>query len=306
MTVALDATADDQLTIDGPERVEVPANSRQAVLLTARTDENGIHEVTLVVTDKRGTPLGATTGLTIRSAQVSNVIWLFLGIGMRPALRRDRASGCSAGSATPAVRRPSPTTPGDDAPGRASRGARRSRHPVTDQPPATARPSTRRTSSPALLSNSAVMAAGTTVSRLSGFVRAALLSYALGASVHADIFNVANSLPNMLYILLAGGIFNAVLVPQLVRSLRNDPDRGDAYTNRVVTVAGTVPARVTVAAGRRRAAARRPGRSVDGDPGERSATPRSRSPASACRRSSSTGCSCWSARSSTPAARSAR
>ena len=37
----------------------------------------------------------------------------------------------------------------------------------------------------------------------------------------------------MLYILLAGGIFNAVLVPQLVRAMRNDPDRGDAYTNRV-------------------------------------------------------------------------
>jgi len=97
-----------------------------------------------------------------------------------------------------------------------------------------------------LLSNSAVMAAGTTVSRLSGFLRAALLSYALGASVHADIFNVANSLPNMLYILLAGGIFNAVLVPQLVRSMRNDPDRGDAYTSRVITVAGLFLVAVTV------------------------------------------------------------
>ena len=97
-----------------------------------------------------------------------------------------------------------------------------------------------------LLSNSAVMAAGTTVSRLTGFVRAALLSYALGRSLHADVFNVANSLPNMLYILLAGGIFNAVLVPQLVRSLRNDPDRGDAYTSRVVTVAGLFLIAVTV------------------------------------------------------------
>jgi putative peptidoglycan lipid II flippase len=98
----------------------------------------------------------------------------------------------------------------------------------------------------ALLSSSAIMAAGTTVSRLSGFVRAALLSYALGASVHADLFNVANTLPNMLYILLAGGVFNAVLVPQLVRSLRNDPDGGDAYTSRVVTVAGLFLFGVTV------------------------------------------------------------
>ncbi len=81
VTVTIGARADDRLTIDGPARIEVPASSRVAVLLTARTDENGIHEVTLVVSDKRGTPLGATTGLTIRSAQVSNVIWLFVAIG---------------------------------------------------------------------------------------------------------------------------------------------------------------------------------------------------------------------------------
>ena len=82
VTVSLEAKADGNLTIDGPRRVDVPANGRQAVLLTARTDENGIHEVTLLVTDKRGTPLGASTGLTIRSAQVSNVIWIFVGTGL--------------------------------------------------------------------------------------------------------------------------------------------------------------------------------------------------------------------------------
>ena len=98
----------------------------------------------------------------------------------------------------------------------------------------------------AVLTNSAVMAAGTVVSRLSGFVRSALLAAALGASVHADIYNVANSVPNMLYILLAGGIFNAVLVPQLIRSQRTDPDGGEAYTNRVVTVAALFLAVVTI------------------------------------------------------------
>jgi hypothetical protein len=81
VTVTIGGRADDRLTIDGPATIEVPANSRVAVLLTARTDESGIHQVTLVVTDKRGTPLGGTTRLTIRSAQVSNVIWLFVGIG---------------------------------------------------------------------------------------------------------------------------------------------------------------------------------------------------------------------------------
>ena len=81
VTVTLTAKSDGRLSIDNPPPIEVPANRRVAVLLTAHTDENGIHEVTLVVTDKRGTPLGGTTGLTVRSAQVSNVIWLFVGIG---------------------------------------------------------------------------------------------------------------------------------------------------------------------------------------------------------------------------------
>ena len=81
VTVTVAAKADDRLTIDSPTPIDVPANGRVAVLLTAHTDENGIHEVTLLVTDKRGTPIGETTGLTIRSAQVSNVIWLFVGIG---------------------------------------------------------------------------------------------------------------------------------------------------------------------------------------------------------------------------------
>jgi len=89
-----------------------------------------------------------------------------------------------------------------------------------------------------ILSSSAVMAAGTVVSRVSGFVRGALLAAALGAYLHADVFNIANTVPNMLYILLAGGVFNAVLVPQLVRAMKNDPDGGDAYTNRIITLAG--------------------------------------------------------------------
>ena len=97
-----------------------------------------------------------------------------------------------------------------------------------------------------ILGSSAVMAAGTTVSRLSGFIRSALLVAALGGGLHAELFNVANTVPNMLYILLAGGIFNAVLVPQLVRAMRNDADAGEAYTNRVVTAAAMFLGIVTV------------------------------------------------------------
>ena len=100
--------------------------------------------------------------------------------------------------------------------------------------------------SSSLLSSSAVMAAGTVVSRMSGFIRSILLAAALGVGLHADVFNIANTVPNMLYILLAGGVVNAVLVPQLVRAGRNDPDGGAAYTSRIITLAGVFLLVVTI------------------------------------------------------------
>lgn len=97
-----------------------------------------------------------------------------------------------------------------------------------------------------ILASSAVMAAGTVFSRLSGFVRSALLVVALGGALRADLFSIANTLPNMLYILLVGGVFNAVLVPQLVRRIRDDPDGGDAYASRVITLSALVLGGVTL------------------------------------------------------------
>ena len=97
-----------------------------------------------------------------------------------------------------------------------------------------------------ILASSAVMAAGTVFSRASGFIRSALLVAALGAALRADLFTIANTLPNMVYILLAGGIFNAVLVPQLVRRIKADPDGGDAYASRVITLSALFLGVVTV------------------------------------------------------------
>jgi putative peptidoglycan lipid II flippase len=96
-----------------------------------------------------------------------------------------------------------------------------------------------------ILAASTVMAAGTIVSRLTGFVRAGMLAAAIGLSLHADAFNVANTIPNSLYILVAGGVFNTVLVPQLVRAIKNDADGGDAYANRLITLAAIVLAGVS-------------------------------------------------------------
>ncbi|HET7174063.1 MAG TPA: murein biosynthesis integral membrane protein MurJ [Nocardioidaceae bacterium] len=100
---------------------------------------------------------------------------------------------------------------------------------------------------PTVASASVVMAAGTVISRTTGLVRNILLVAAIGlGTAHADVFNVANTIPNSLYILVAGGIFNVVLVPQLVRAMRSDPDGGQAYANRIITLGALVLTAVSV------------------------------------------------------------
>ncbi|HET6298328.1 MAG TPA: murein biosynthesis integral membrane protein MurJ [Kribbella sp.] len=96
------------------------------------------------------------------------------------------------------------------------------------------------------LRSAAVMAAGTVLSRLLGFVRIALLAAAIGTALRGDIFTAANTIPNSLYILLAGGVFNTVLVPQLVRAIKNHDDGGQDFTNRLLTFGFLVLAVVTV------------------------------------------------------------
>ncbi|MFH7322820.1 murein biosynthesis integral membrane protein MurJ [Aeromicrobium sp. HA] len=89
---------------------------------------------------------------------------------------------------------------------------------------------------PNLARASAWMALGTIVSRITGLLRSLVLLAVVGSALNGSLFNVANSIPNSLYILVAGGIFNVVLVPQLVRAMKNDPDGGDAYANRIITL----------------------------------------------------------------------
>lgn len=87
-----------------------------------------------------------------------------------------------------------------------------------------------------LLKSSAVMAAGTMVSRLTGFIRSAMIVSALGLSLLGDAFQVAYQLPTMIYILTVGGGLNSVFVPQLVRAMKDDEDGGEAYANRLLTL----------------------------------------------------------------------
>ncbi|WP_369156778.1 murein biosynthesis integral membrane protein MurJ [Streptomyces sp. R02] len=99
-----------------------------------------------------------------------------------------------------------------------------------------------------LLKSSAVMAAGTMVSRLTGFVRSALIVSALGLGLLGDSFQVAYQLPTMIYILTVGGGLNSVFVPQLVRAMKDDEDGGEAYANRLLTLVMVALAVLTAAA----------------------------------------------------------
>ena len=99
-----------------------------------------------------------------------------------------------------------------------------------------------------LARSSAIMTAGTLASRILGLVKASLLAIAIGiTAVQADAFDVANKVPNTLYMLLAGGVVNAVLVPQLVRATKRE-DGGRDYTNRLLTLSFLLLAIVSVVA----------------------------------------------------------
>ncbi len=92
------------------------------------------------------------------------------------------------------------------------------------------------------------MAIGTLVSRATGFLRTLVLVYAMGTVALGNAYNNANTLPNTVYYLMLGGIFTAVVVPLLVRAGQRDPDRGEAYTQRMFTLGTLALFGVTVVA----------------------------------------------------------
>ncbi len=89
--------------------------------------------------------------------------------------------------------------------------------------------------SASIASSSLAMAAGSVASRLLGVIRQSLIVVAIGQGITANTFTTANTLPNIIYMIIAGGVLNSVLVPQLVKAAKA-PDGGRAYTDRLLTV----------------------------------------------------------------------
>ncbi len=87
--------------------------------------------------------------------------------------------------------------------------------------------------------SSFIMFLGTLASRFLGLVRSPIL---LGAVVGmtspvANSFDVANKIPNLIYMIVVGGLVNAVLVPAIVKATKNSSDNGAAFINKLLTLA---------------------------------------------------------------------
>jgi putative peptidoglycan lipid II flippase len=96
-----------------------------------------------------------------------------------------------------------------------------------------------------LARSTAGMASGIITSRILGMVRASMVLAVVGTLAAGDAWDVANTLPNIVYLLLAGGVINAVLVPQITRAASH-ADGGREYVDRLLTVSITALAVITV------------------------------------------------------------
>ncbi|EHR63974.1 murein biosynthesis integral membrane protein MurJ [Saccharomonospora cyanea] len=101
------------------------------------------------------------------------------------------------------------------------------------------RPKDDQQKAPSLAKASGRMAIATLTSRITGFAWKVMLAWVATLGVLYDSFTVANTLPLIINELLLGGVLTSVVVPLLVRS-QDDEDGGEAYTQRLLTLAITV------------------------------------------------------------------
>ncbi|SCG19329.1 putative peptidoglycan lipid II flippase [Micromonospora echinofusca] len=127
---------------------------------------------------------------------------------------------------------------GGAAPGRPSDGATFiSAEPLNQPALESTAPPQEQVAEASAATNSAVMAIGSLVSRGTGFLRNLVIAAALGGALVGDAYTTAQILPGMVYEFLLGGVLTSVLIPVLVRRRKSDADGGQAYAQRLLTLA---------------------------------------------------------------------
>lgn len=94
-----------------------------------------------------------------------------------------------------------------------------------------------------------VMAIGTILSRITGLGRIVAMAFALGVveSRLADTYNIANTLPNVVYELVLGGVLSAVFIPVVVEQIKSARSRDEAAAS-VSALVGTALALLGIVA----------------------------------------------------------
>jgi putative peptidoglycan lipid II flippase len=118
---------------------------------------------------------------------------------------------------------------------------------VTTPAPSTATPAASAPEEPSLVRSGVAMATGTLASRITGFLRTVVIAAALGRYI-GDSYNVANTIPNILYDLLLGGVLASIVIPLLVQASQRGEEEGTAYAQRLLTMVTVVLAVVAVVA----------------------------------------------------------
>lgn len=77
---------------------------------------------------------------------------------------------------------------------------------------------------------------GTLLCRVTGFGRILALAYAIGLGGLSDVYNTANTTPNIIYELMLGGILSATLLPSFVRYLKDNDHQAISAILSVTTI----------------------------------------------------------------------
>jgi putative peptidoglycan lipid II flippase len=84
--------------------------------------------------------------------------------------------------------------------------------------------------------NTALLAGGTFLSRVTGFLRVVVIGTTLGLNGLADAYNLANTVPNIIYELILGGVLSATMIPVFVEQFRReDREAGNRSVSAVLT-----------------------------------------------------------------------